>query len=150
VFIREHSWNPSVTDFSVSQLNCDNLEDRSRNLWENCFHECVHQPCHSNPRWWQTGIQICPLVYYIFRPIWPSSGALKIAFENCCTSVKECSSKVYPRLCAYMLYACSAGWFLLRVVCSCATGCCSTTLCTVLSFRSKVFIGSGLELKHMK
>jgi hypothetical protein len=52
--------------------------------------------------------------------IWPSSGASKIAVENCCTSINEQNSKVHPRLCAHeLLCVCSAGWFLLRVVCSC-------------------------------
>jgi hypothetical protein len=140
VFIREHSWNPSGRNISVSELNCDTIvEYRSRNIWRSYLHDREHQPCLSDPRWWQTGVQICPLVYCIFRPMWSSSGASKIAFENCCTSVKECSFKVYSRV-----------WFLLHVVCSYATGCCSTTLCTVLSFRSNVFSGSGLELKHVK
>jgi hypothetical protein len=45
---------------------------------------------------------------------------------------------------------CSVGWFLLSVVCNRATGCCSMTLCTVLSFRSKGYVGNSLELKHVE
>jgi hypothetical protein len=37
------------------------VEYRSWNIWENGFYESAHQPCLSNPRSWQTGVQICPL-----------------------------------------------------------------------------------------
>jgi hypothetical protein len=37
-----------------------------------------------------------------------SLGSSKIAAENCCTSVSEYSYIVYPRLCAHVLYVCSA------------------------------------------
>jgi hypothetical protein len=44
------------------------------------------------------------LVHYIFRPVWSSSGAPEIAVENYCTSGNEYNFKVYPRLCAHVLY----------------------------------------------
>jgi hypothetical protein len=60
------------------------------------------------------------VVYYKFRPTWPSSGASKIAVGNCCTPITEHNSKIHPRLCVHVLLCvCSVGWFLLRVVCSC-------------------------------
>jgi hypothetical protein len=39
----------------------------------------------------------------MFRPIWSPSGASKISVENCCTSINEYISKVYPRLSAHIL-----------------------------------------------
>jgi hypothetical protein len=59
-------------------------------------------------------------VYVIFQ----ITGALTVlidmvaiiimCFENCyCTSVNEYNSKVHLRLCAPLLYVCTAGWFLL-------------------------------------
>jgi hypothetical protein len=58
----------------------------------------------------------------MFRPTWSSSGAQKIDVKNCYTFVNGYDSKIYFRLCAHvlllllLLYVCSPGRFLLRVV----------------------------------